>query len=275
VTRDEGATSAGLSADEAAILGEFGYDSRYVAKFARRRDGPRRLAEMVPLARAGLLPFRETPSPVSIASYRRPPAGSAALRGCLLSWLALVVVAALVVVLSVGAVVLLSRVQGERGAYYGTMMPWWAAALLVAVPLAVLDALARWRGPRAVWGEAGEHAGLLPSLLGLRPVPPGVQELACLPLLTLIPLCVAQQNARVPVIVPLELAAVLLLGACALTMVLIGGLVPVVALVAAWAGWAWIALRGPSGWATLALLGVTVVIGVPYCARMVRRVNGG
>lgn len=274
MTPDEGRTAAGLTADEAAILGEFGYDSRYVAKLARRRGGPRRLAEMVPLARAGRLPFREVRSSVPAAAYPRADAASEGLRGCLLAWLVLIAVAVLVIVLSVGAVVLLSRLQGQRGAYYATMMPWWAAALLTALPLAALDGLARWRGPRAVWGpEHGDSEKLL-APLGLRRVPPGVQELACLPLLTLIPLCAAQQSAHVPVIVPLELAAVLLLGAVALVMVLIGGLLPVLTLVAAWAAWACVALRGPSGWATLGLLGVTLAVGVPYGARMAHRVNG-
>lgn len=274
VTCEKDPASAGLTADEAAILAEFGYDSRYVAKVARRRGGARRLAEMVPLARAGRLQFRELPlSPP--AAYPRADDAAPGPRGRLPAALVLLAVAALVITLSVGGVVLLSLAQGERGAHYGTMMPWWAAALLTALPLAALDALARWRGPRVVWGNGEKDTGTLAAVLGLRRVPPGVQELACLPLLTLVPLCAAQQSARVPVIVPLELSVVLLLGTVALVMVMVGGLLPVLALVAAWAAWACLALREPSGWATLGLLCVTVAVGVPYAARLVQRVNGG
>jgi hypothetical protein len=258
VERDESGTATGLTLDERAILSEFGYDARWTARVARRRGGPPRLARMVRLARAGRLPFRPLPplrDPLPAA--RRPTAGPLVALGVLLA------VAALMLAFTTGAVALLVPLTGRHAAGWSPAVPRWAAALLVLGPLTALDALARWRGPLALHGPEDGPGGLLPGLLGLRPVPLWARGPACLPLLTLVPLYAAQRAARVPAPAVLEFTAVLLLGLLALTTLATGGRLALAVLLAAWAGWAYAALRGPALPAALALLAVVLAVGAP------------
>ncbi len=268
--RDEGGT-AGLTLDEAAILSEFGYDTRWTARVARRRGGPPRLARMVRMARAGRLPFRELPPPRWPGPSRVPRRAGAAPVVSLAAFLA---VALLMLAFTTGAVVLLSRVTGPRGPHCARSMPWWAAAALVLVPLGALALLARWRGPLAMRGRGDGPEGVLPALLGLRAVPRWARGPACLPLLTLVPVYASQRAARIPAPGVLEFTTVLLLGLIALTVLNTGGPSCLVVLLAAWAGWAWCALRGPATAATLALLGVTLAVGAPYALVVRGRLRG-
>ncbi len=269
--RERGGTP--LSPDEAAVLAEFGYGSSWVARTAKRKGGPERLARMAALARQGTLPPRDLGPRVAAAPRQAYPAGGGGdLRGFLAFHALLVPVAAGVICFGWGAVVLLSRLQGERGAYYGSVMPWWGAALLVAVPFALLDVLARRRGRRllsAAPGPRRSEVRVRPAERGRRAVPPVLQELAFLPLLTLVPLVVVQDDASLGALVPLEVLTVVLLGACTVSMVLAGGPVAAGVLVAGWAGWAWIEVHRSSTPATLALLAVTLATGVLYFGRIV------
>ncbi|MBV9026940.1 MAG: hypothetical protein JO362_24810 [Streptomycetaceae bacterium] len=263
---------APLPPEQAALLAELGYNARFVRRRARRKGGQQELADMVARAkRGGLAPRGSEPRPKPAGRYGDAPPQSG--KDVILLWLILLPSVLLLLVFFIGCIDLLAMTQGRAAYEDAHMVPAWVAVVMVVGPLAVLDALGRWRGRRFLRGVPRlRPQGVQPGWEDLRSrqLPPGLQELAVLPIITLIPIVYLRHNLAPPGSGLLVIVVLVLVGAFGISLVLAGGPLHTVALVIAWAVWAWLALHGNSTLPTLALLVFTIALGVLYFRRLVK-----
>lgn len=271
-----------LSPEDTALLGEFGYDTAYIRKTGGTQAGLKQLVHMAELARTGALPPYDPTWSKGGAAGDSGRYGSLEdegdLKGCLVFWGAALPGAALLIVFFIGFAGIFSHMQGQRADVDFEIGSLWADVAMAVVPFLLLDVVMRLRGRRILRGAPGQRGGdlqLRPSDLGFRPVPPVLQELVCLPLLTLIPVVMVQNGSSYPVNMLLIIVTLVLLGATGISVVLIGGPVAAAVLVVVWAPWCWIAVHGNSRGtlATVVLLIVTVAVMVVYFGKVMKAMS--
>lgn len=253
-----------LPPEDAARLAELGYDAEYFRRLAKVDDSGVAIRDTLQQLHKGTLEPRNRNTS---ASFREEA------RATLAFWLVMVVGAVVYFAFIFGAQELFALVRGRYQDDAAIIFPTWVAVLLVVVPFALFDAVALWRGRELLKGAPGfrpEELQWTAADTGFRPVPPVLRELTALPLLTMIPIIMAQQGVPHMANPFLQIVTLLLLGASAMSMALAGGPLPAAVLVACWAGWAWIALHGNSTWPTAGLLVVTLIVGIPYFGKLIK-----
>jgi len=184
--------------------------------------------------------------------------------GCLAAWLGLLLTGAALFVFILAAIQLLALLPGYHGRSDTRFFPTgWALGLGVGIPL-LLDLAVRLAGRRRVAAvvpvQHGDQLARDARSFGTRPVPPGLQELAFVPILLLIPVLVLGGSGAhgwrtgAAVFVGLAVAVAPLFAG------LFGGPLFAVAGLLAWLSWAGLTLHGDVGPANGIGLGLAAAV---------------
>jgi hypothetical protein len=186
--------------------------------------------------------------------------------GCLAGWLGIFLVSIALIVFIMAAVQLLTMIPGARRDPQSHFFPAaWAVGLAIGIP-AVLDAAVRLFGRRRVAAampvRGNEQLARDADSFGTRRVPPGLQELAFVPILLLIPVIVVGTPGSRGLLTGAAVFVGLVVSTGPLFAGLFGGPLFVLAGVLAWLPWAWLTVRGSVGLACVVGLGLDAVLWV-------------